>query len=212
MTGTRGRLSSGQDECDEVRRARAGDQDALLRLLERYRPVLRAMCRRYFLPNGEPEDLLQEATIGLLKAVRDFRGELGVPFGPFVELCVTRQIITAVKGATRLKHAPLNRAVSLHVPRWDDGPRSIEETIPDRASESPEDRLLRLEEAEALAVAVDTLLSPYERRVIGCYLSGMSFQQTAEACGTHVKSVDNALWRIKGKLRRHFERPAAREA
>jgi len=198
-----------EEECAAVLRARGGDQDALLALLERYRPLLRVVSRRYFLPNGEPEDLLQEAMIGFLKAVRDYRGETGIPFRPFAELCATRQIITAVKTATRLKHVPLNRAISLNKPAFDDGSHTLEELIPDQVTESPEDRLLRLEESSTLIQAMDTLLSPYERKVIACYLEGMSFQQIADICGTHLKSVDNALWRVKCKLRRHYARADA---
>ena len=198
------RLPGQGGEADALQRARDGDEGALLQLLERYEPMLRSVARRYFLPNGEREDLVQEAMIGFLKAVRDFRVELGLPFRPFAELCATRQIITAVKGATRLKHAPLNRAVSLQRPCGEDGALTLEDLLCDQAAESPEDRLLRLEESSALAEAIHVVLSPYERQVIGHYLTGMTFQEIALACGTHAKSVDNALWRVKTKLRRHF--------
>lgn len=189
---------------EDVARAAAGDEDALRALLHRYGPLLRILSRRYFLPNGEAEDVLQEATLGFLKAVRDYRPDHGVPFRAFAELCVSRQVISAVKAATRLKHLPLNRAVSLQRPEFEDGAATLEELLPDPAAESPEERLLRREESAALGQAIRSLLSPYERRVAECYLAGMSFEQIAAACGTHVKSVDNALWRIKGKLRRHF--------
>lgn len=189
-----------------VERAQAGDQDMLLLLLEHYRPLLRRIARGYFLPYGDTEDLLQEATLGFIKAVRDFEPARGIPFRPFAELCVTRQIITAVKTATRQKHLPLNTAISLSQPRFDEGDQTLADVLPDRWAESPEDRLERLEEASALGAAVRDVLSPYERAVAVRYLEGMSFQQIADACGTHVKSVDNALWRVKCKLRRHLAR------
>jgi RNA polymerase sporulation-specific sigma factor len=186
-------------------RARSGDEGAMATLLARYTPLLRGVARRYFLPCGDADDLVQEATIGLLKAVRDYRPETGVPFRPFAELCVTRQVITAVKAATRQKHIPLNAALSLSRPLHEDG-GTLEEVLADGLAESPEERALRREDSLALARAVATLLSPYERRVVGLYLEGRSFGEIAAACGTHVKSVDNALWRVKAKLRRHFRR------
>jgi RNA polymerase sporulation-specific sigma factor len=201
--------AEGERDRDDVARAAAGDEEALRALLGRYGPLLRILSRRYFLPSGEAEDVLQEAAVGFLKAVRDYRAEHGVPFRSFAELCVTRQVISAVKAATRLKHVPLNRAVSLQRPGHEDGSATLEEILPDAGAESPEEHCLRREEAAALGAALRSLLSPYERRVAECYLAGMTFQQIAAACGTHLKSVDNALWRIKGKLRRHFARDLA---
>ncbi len=184
--------------------ARQGDQEAVARLLLRYRPLLRGVSRRYFLPAGDADDLLQEATVGFIKAVRDYQPGLGVPFRPFAELCATRQVISAVKAATRQKHAVLNGAVSLNRPRHDEGDgETLADTVPDQAA-TPEDTLVRREEAAAVAVAIREILSPYERDVVRHYLQGRSFAEIAAACGTHPKSVDNALWRVKHKLRRYF--------
>ncbi len=184
--------------------ARQGDQDAVVRLLVRYRPLLRGVSRRYFLPAGDADDLLQEATLGFIKAVRDYQPELGVPFRPFAELCATRQVISAVKAATRQKHAVLNTAVSLNRPRHDEGDgETLVDIVTDSAA-TPEDTLVRREEAAAVAAAIREILSPYERDVVRHYLQGRSFAEIAAACGTHPKSVDNALWRVKHKLRRYF--------
>ena len=202
-------LANASLEGNAVLRARGGDEGAMAGLLARYTPLLRTVARRYFLPDGEVEDLLQEATIGFLKAVRDYRAETGVPFRPFAELCATRQVITAVKTATRQKHLPLNAALSLSQPAYDDGARTLEDMLSDRSAESPEERAVRQEESSALAQAIEAALSPYERRVAFLYLEGRSFLDIASACGTHVKSVDNALWRVKSKLRRHFAEPLA---
>ena len=200
------------DERECLLLARQGQQDALLSLLESYRPLLRMIARRFFLPCGDVDDLLQEATIGFIKAIRDFQPDLGLPFRPFAELCAARQVITAVKTATRQKHLPLNTAISLNRPRYDDDAATLEEFIPDGEAESPEEMMVRLEEGAAVMAAVRDLLSPYERAVILHWLDGMSFQEIADACGTHLKSVDNALWRVKCKLRRHFTREAAEHA
>jgi len=186
-----------------VAAAWAGDRDALLQLFERYRPVLRALAKRYFLPGGDVDDLLQEASLGLAKAVRDYRPELGIPFRPFAELCVTRQVITAVKTATRQKHIPLNTAISLQRPRFDeeDSPE-LGDALADKRVPSPEEQADSVERYREIIRWIKEVLSPYERKVIRCYMEGMSYQEIAAACGTHVKSVDNALWRVKCKLRR----------
>jgi RNA polymerase sporulation-specific sigma factor len=197
---------------DEALAARAlgGDPDALMALLTRYRWMLRVLARRYFLPGGDVEDLIQEASLGFVRAVRDYRPQLGIPFRPFAELCATRQVITAVKSATRQKHQPLNSAVSLHRPRFseDDDSPVLGEVLADGAAPSPEQCL---EDAEAwfeVRALMEETLSPYERRVFRCYLDGLSYQEIAETCGTHLKSVDNALWRVKCKLRRRGSGPA----
>jgi RNA polymerase sporulation-specific sigma factor len=188
-----------------VRRAREGDQDALLALLGRYRRLLRALARRYFLPWGELEDLLQEAALGFVKAVRDYAPEAGVPFRPFAELCVTRQVITAVKAATRQKHVPLNAAVSLQTPVLaDDDAPTLAEVLADRGSPSPAERAEQAAAWAEVVALMEQTLSPFERRVVDAYLSGLSYEEIARALGTREKAVDNALWRVKGKLRRAF--------
>jgi RNA polymerase sporulation-specific sigma factor len=187
-----------------VARAAAGDQDALLTLFHRYRYMLRSLARRYFLPWGDMEDLIQEASLGLLKAVRDYRTSSGVPFRPFAELCASRQVITAVKTATRLKHMPLNSAISLQRPRFtdEDGSAELGDLLADNTVPSPEERLQQTQDWSEVSDLLVRVLSPYERTVIGAYLDGLSYQEIADRCGTHLKSVDNALWRVKCKLRR----------
>lgn len=153
-----------ESEC--IRNAQLGDEDALLDLLEHYRATLRSIARRYFLPYGDTDDLVQEATIGFIKAIRDFRPGLGLPFRPFAELCANRQIITAVKTATRQKHLPLNTAVSLARPRFEDDSQTLADVVADDTTDSMEKMMVRLEESEVLSRAIRDVLSPYERRKV----------------------------------------------
>ena len=181
-----------------------GDLEALDRLLERYRRFARIKARGYFLAGGDTDDIEQEGMIGLFKAIRDFRqGQSS--FRAFAELCVTRQIMTAIKGACRQKHQPLNRYVSLWGLRVIDDPseRLIEELFDQRVPD-PADEVITLEGQAALRDALADLLSTLEVEVLCLHLDGCSYQEISDRLGRQVKAVDNALQRVKRKLEAHL--------
>lgn len=181
-----------------------GDLEALDLLLTRYRRFARAKARGYFLAGGDTDDIEQEAMIGLFKAIRDFRhGQSS--FRAFAELCVTRQIMTAIKGACRQKHQPLNRYVSLWGLRVIDDPseRLVEELFDQRVPD-PADEVVSLEGQAAMRAALATMLSTLEVDVLRLHLDGCSYQEISHRLGRHTKAVDNALQRIKRKLEAHL--------
>jgi RNA polymerase sporulation-specific sigma factor len=189
-----------------VRAARAGDELALTDLLTRYRPFARARARAYFLVGADQEDMLQEAMIGLYKAVRDFNPALETSFRGFAELCVTRQIISAIKTATRHKHQPLNSYVSFSrpVPGDEGSDRVLGDLIPAAAVSDPADLVISSDRIRALQQHFDDVLSDLEADVLRLFVDGKSYQEIAAAVGRHVKSIDNALQRIKRKLDQHL--------
>jgi len=173
-----------------------GDENAGSELALRYRQMVKACIRPYFLAGGDSEDLLQEGMIGLLSAMREYRSDAGTAFRTFAELCVRRRIISAARSASRRKHAPLNDGVSLEELRSAEGNGLISEQF----SRSPEDRLLEQESARDFLTAYSGFLSPFEAEILGHYLSGLSFGEIAQRCGRSEKSVDNAVQRIRKKL------------
>lgn len=189
-----------------VRVARAGDSDALAELVGRYRGCTRAKGRSYFLAGAEPEDIFQEGMIGLYKAVRDFDEERAVSFRAFAELCIGRQIITAVKAATRHKHAPLNGYLSLHQPLGvgDDGDCCLADVLATSELSDPAEIVICAERLRALQEHVQTALSELETEVLRLYLSGKTYGEIAAMMSRHVKSIDNAIQRIKRKLDWHL--------
>ncbi|MBW3562391.1 MAG: RNA polymerase sporulation sigma factor SigH [Actinobacteria bacterium] len=188
-----------------VEEARQGDQVALAELLDRYRRFARAKARSYFLVGGDRDDIIQEGLIGLYKAVRDYEPEHEASFRSFAELCITRQILTAIKTATRQKHVPLNTYVSFERPQGDDdGGRTLGDTIPDHVDVDPLRQLIDSDELRQLRVTFRELLSGLESDVLSLYVEGRSYHEIAETLGRHVKSVDNALQRIKRKLEHHL--------
>ncbi len=194
------------DLSDEVlvRQFHEGDVGALDLLLERYRRFAGAKARGYFLAGGDNDDLQQEAMIGLFKAIRDFRhGQSS--FRSFAELCVTRQIMTAIKSACRQKHQPLNRYVSLWGLRVIDDPseRLVEELFDQRVPD-PADEVVSLEGQADMRAALATMLSRLEVDVLRLHLDGCSYQEISDRLGRHTKAVDNALQRIKRKLEGHL--------
>ena len=194
------------DLSDEVlvRLFHEGDLGSLDLLLARYRRFTRAKARGYFLAGGDIDDIEQEAMIGLFKAIRDFRqGQSS--FRAFAELCVTRQIMTAIKGACRQKHQPLNRYVSLWGLRVIDDPseRLVEELFDQRVPD-PADEVVSLEGQADMRAALATMLSSLEVDVLRLHLDGCSYQEISDRLGRHTKAVDNALQRIKRKLEAHL--------
>lgn len=181
--------------------AQKGDGLALEYLLNKYKNFVRIKARSYFLVGADHEDIVQEGMIGLFKAVRDFNPEKLTSFRAFAELCITRQIITAIKTATRQKHIPLNSYVSLNKPLFDDeSDRTLLDVIMEGKNTNPEDLLISQEDFVHIRDKMEEVLSPLEQQVLAAYLDGKSYQEIAGELNRHVKSIDNALQRVKRKL------------
>lgn len=174
-------------------------------LLHKYRNFVRAKARSYFLIGAEREDIIQEGMIGLYKAIRDFRGDKLSSFRAFAELCVTRQIITAIKTATRQKHIPLNSYVSLNKPIYEeDSDRTLLDIISGAKVANPEDMIISREEFIDIENKMNNILSDLEWKVLMSYLDGKSYQEIAVELDRHIKSIDNALQRVKRKLEKYI--------
>src|SRR4249920_463693 len=189
-----------------VMRARNGDSTALDALIKRYNGFVRLKASSYFLAGGDSEDLVQEGLIGLYKAVRDFRADKETSFRSFAELCVTRQIITAIKTATRFKHAPLNTYVSFsHTPAGQDsdGECSLGDALPGPAVHEPSVMVISTEELQSLVMCLGTGLSSLESDALRLYLEGSSYEDMAERLECDTKTIDNALQRVKRKIITH---------
>jgi RNA polymerase sporulation-specific sigma factor len=183
-----------------------GDTEALDYLINKYRNFVRAKARSYFLIGADREDIIQEGMIGLYKAIRDFKEDKLSSFKAFAELCITRQIITAIKTATRQKHIPLNSYVSLDKPIYDEeSDRTLMDVISGAKVMNPEELIINQEEFDDIEVKMGELLSDLERKVLVLYLDGRSYQEISEDLNRHVKSIDNALQRVKRKLERYLE-------
>jgi RNA polymerase sporulation-specific sigma factor len=185
----------------------AGDQSALEVLIRRYRRFARAKTRTYFLVGADADDVEQEGLIGLFKAARDFRSDRQSSFRAFAELCVTRQVISAIKAATRQKHQPLNRYVSISGVRGSDDPAegAVEEMLDDHRAADPADEVVSQEQIEAIRASMASSLSSLEVEVLRLYVEGKSYYEIGSHLGRHVKSIDNALQRIKRKLDHHLQ-------
>jgi RNA polymerase sporulation-specific sigma factor len=188
-----------------VMRARNGDQKALDELIRRYHGFVRLKASSYFLAGGDADDLIQEGLIGLYKAVRDFSPELS-SFRSFAELCVTRQIITAIKSATRFKHSPLNTYVSFsHTPagQESEGDCTLGDALPGPSVDDPSVCVISTEELQSLVFTLGTGLSKLEADALKLYLEGESYETMAERLGCDTKTIDNALQRVKRKVLQH---------
>ena len=194
------RLEGLSDE-EVVARCHEGDDRAVEYLLNKYKNFVRSKARSYFLIGADHEDIVQEGMIGLYKAIRDFRADKLASFRAFAELCITRQIITAIKTATRQKHIPLNSYVSLNKPLYDDeSDRTLLDVIIEGKTSSPEDLLISQESLQTINLRIGEVLSELEQDVLAAYLDGKSYQEIAQMLGRHSKSIDNALQRVKHKL------------
>ncbi len=192
-------------DAQTVKKANAGDGQALEYLLNKYKNFVRAKARYYFLAGADKEDIVQEGMIGLYKAVRDFQPEKQVSFRAFAELCITRQVITAVKSATRQKHKPLNGYVSLNRPVFDEeSDRTMMDMIKSAKVLNPEEIIISKEDIDAIEHSLDSNLSVLEKNVLNLYLNGKSYQEIAKLLDRQVKSIDNALQRIKAKIEKHL--------
>ena len=189
-----------------VLRARNGDSGAMDVLMRRYTGFVRLKASSYFLAGGDSEDLIQEGLIGLYKAVRDFRSDKETSFRSFAELCVTRQIITAIKTATRFKHAPLNTYVSFsHTPAGQDSDSecTLGDALPGPSVDEPSVCVISTQELQSLVFTLGTGLSSLESDALRLYLEGSSYEEMAEQLGCDTKTIDNALQRVKRKVLAH---------
>jgi RNA polymerase sporulation-specific sigma factor len=196
------------DMSDEeiVELAQLGNQFAIEFLVDKYKNFVRAKARAYFLIGADREDIIQEGMIGLFKAVRDYNGEKLTSFRAFAELCITRQIITAIKTATRQKHIPLNSYVSLNKPVYDEeSDRTLIDIITTNKITNPEEIIISREEFIYIEKKMGEILSSLEWKVLMAYLEGKSYQEIAHELKRHVKSIDNALQRVKRKLEKYLE-------
>jgi len=183
-----------------------GESEALDYLIHKYRNFVRAKARSYFLIGADKEDIIQEGMIGLYKAIRDYKEDKLTSFKAFAELCITRQIITAIKTATRQKHIPLNSYVSLDKPIYDEeSDRTLMDVITGAKILNPEELIINREKYDNIEGKITELLSDLERKVLALYLDGQSYQEISEELNRHVKSIDNALQRVKRKLERYLE-------
>ena len=196
----------GMTDEEVVLLAQSSDDAALEYLLNKHKNFVRARARSYFLIGADHEDIVQEGMIGLFKAIRDYRSEKLASFRAFAELCITRQIITAVKTATRQKHIPLNSYMSLNKPIYDDeSDRTLMDVIAGSHAANPEDVFIRQEDVSDVEGLLGQMLSKLEMQSILLYLEGKSYQEIAKEIGRHVKSIDNALQRVKRKLQKYVE-------
>ncbi|MFY9485956.1 MAG: RNA polymerase sporulation sigma factor SigH [Bacillota bacterium] len=200
-------LYDSMDDEDVVEYARNRNGAAEEYLINKYKNFVRAKARSYFLVGADREDIIQEGMIGLYKAIRDFRSDKLASFRAFAELCITRQIITAIKTATRQKHIPLNSYVSLNKPIFDeDSDRTLLDVLPISKITDPEELVISREEFIDIEEKMEEFLSDLEWKVLMAYLEGKSYQEIATDLNRHVKSIDNALQRVKRKLVRYIEK------
>lgn len=187
--------------------AKQGDPTSYDRLVRRYYGFVRLKASSYFIAGGDSDDLIQEGLVGLYKAIRDYRTDRESSFRNFAELCITRQIITAVKTATRNKHMPLNQYVSFaSTPAGaSDGEPTLDEVLPGPSVHDPVNQVISSQELRALVGCLSTALSELESRVLTLYLDGYSYEQVGERVGCDTKTVDNALQRVKRKIGVHLQ-------
>jgi RNA polymerase sporulation-specific sigma factor len=205
-TGELKTLLETMDDEAVIEMVHQGESEALDFLIKKYRNFVRAKARSYFLIGADKEDIVQEGMIGLYKAIRDYKEDKLTSFKAFAELCITRQIITAIKTATRQKHIPLNSYVSLDKPIYDEeSDRTLLDVITGAKITNPEELIINREEFDSMEDKMAELLSDLERKVLSLYLDGQSYQEISEELNRHVKSIDNALQRVKRKLERYLE-------
>lgn len=197
-----------QREVEDLRlvvRARNGDERSMDQLIRKYQSFVRLKASSYFLAGGDADDLIQEGLVGLYKAVRDFRADKETSFRSFAELCITRQIITAIKTATRYKHSVLNSYVSFsQTPAGqDEGDTTVGDALPGPSVDDPAICVISTEELESLVFCLGTGLSSLESSSLRLYLEGLSYDEMAEELGCDTKTIDNALQRVKRKIVQH---------
>lgn len=196
---------SDMNDEEVVQEAANGDHEALEYIIRKYKNFVKSKSRSYFLIGADREDIVQEGMIGLYKAVRDYNPNKLASFRAFAELCITRQIITAIKTATRQKHIPLNSYISLNKPIYDeDSDRTLLDVLSSVKISDPEELVISREEFADIEIKMEEILSKLEWQVLMLYLSGKSYQEIAKDLQRHVKSIDNALQRVKRKLEKYL--------
>ncbi len=203
----RGQAAPELDDKYLIAMAKQGRTEALEALVRRYHGFVRLKASSYFLIGGDSDDLIQEGLVGLYKAVRDFRNDRESSFRNFAELCITRQIITAVKTATRNKHTPLNQYVSFsQTPTASgDAESTLDEVLPGPTAHDPVNQVISTEELQSLVACLSSVLSELESSVLSLYLDGNSYEEIAERLACDTKTVDNALQRVKRKVGAHLD-------
>ncbi len=182
------------------------DEKATEYIVNKYKNFVKSKARAYFLVGADRDDIIQEGMIGLYKATRDFRGDKLSSFRAFAELCITRQIITAIKTATRQKHIPLNSYVSLNKPMYEtESDRTLQDILAGIRVSDPEELVISREEFSDIELKMNEILSDLEWQVLTAYLDGKSYNEMSKELHRHVKSIDNALQRVKRKLERYLE-------
>lgn len=199
-------IESPLDEQAIVAFAKNGDSAAQELIIKKYKNFVRAKARSYFLVGADREDIIQEGMIGLFKAIRDYKPDKISSFRAFAELCITRQMITAIKTATRQKHIPLNSYVSLNKPIYDDeSERTLLDVMTGNVTTDPEAIMISKESFDQIEAKIGEVLSDFEMKVLMYYLDGKSYQEISENLDRHVKSIDNALQRVKRKLEKSLQ-------
>lgn len=189
-----------------VRLAMEFNEEAMEYIIDKYKPLVKARANMYYLIGADRDDIVQEGMIGLFKAVKSYKFDQATCFKAFADLCIKRQIITAIKTATRQKHIPLNTYVSLNKPLYDeDADRTVMDILDYEAVLNPEDIIIGKEELSNIEKKIIHLLSSFEVRVLRLYLLGRSYQDIARIVNKSVKSIDNALQRVKRKLELSLE-------
>lgn len=186
---------------EQVLLAQQGNHQAIEEILSVYQPMVRFRARSFFMTGADQEDLFQEGMIGLFKAIRDYRPEKEIPFRSFAEICINRQLITAIKTSRRLKHQPLNEYLSLNQPAMEpDSHRTLIDMLPGPATIEPEQIVIKRELLRELQGQLQILLSPFEYQVLSFYVEGYSYKEISSMMNAPTKSIDNALSRIKRKI------------
>ncbi|TJX13260.1 RNA polymerase sporulation sigma factor SigH [Tissierella creatinini] len=194
------------DDEDIVELANTDNSQALEFILYKYKNFVRSKVRTYFIVGADKDDIIQEGMIGLYKAIRDYDRKKLASFRSFAEICITRQIITAIKSATRQKHMPLNFYVSLNKPVYEESERTLEDVIPEEKNMDPMELFIGREDLDIIETKIGEVLSGLELEVLMSYLEGRTYQEISVALNRDVKSIDNALQRVKRKLERYLSK------
>lgn len=199
--------SSDAEDRSRIDLAKNGDTEALDYFFQKYQPIMYWKATQYFLQGAERDDLLQEAMIGLFKAIRDFSPDKEASFRTFAEICINRQLLSAVKRSARQKNQPLNQSLSLDTPMTEEHGLdwTLLDVISEQAAQTPEDYLLKSEDRIDIAERLEKVTSPFEKEVLRCYLEGKSYQEMSDHFGKNIKAIDNALQRIKKKMGAQFD-------
>lgn len=205
ITEKENKYDSMADE-DIIDLSRNGDKYAIDYIIDKYKNLVRARARTYFLIGADKEDIVQEGMIGLYKAARDFKRDKHSSFKAFADLCVTRQIITAIKSATRQKHIPLNSYISLNKPFFgEENEQTLLNTIGQKKNTNPEEIVISKEHFSSIEEKMFKILSKFERKVLSMYLDGNGYTEIAKQIGKSEKSIDNALQRMKRKVTKFID-------